>query len=325
MSTDSHVLSGGSSRANPVRIVACVCTKDRPEIFRRCLDSLRGQIVPKSLLELHLIVVDNSLEAGERASVARHRMDAEPIIYVHEPKPGIPNARNAALNAALPLSPDWIAFIDDDEIAPAEWIARLYALAVHFKADVAAGKVVHFLTAAEAQLASENWEPPIRFGEARVEPTCATSNVIFRGSLVNGISGLRFDESMRHGGSDTEFFMRARQRGARIVCVADAHVFEVYPAERTTMKYECMRAFRVGTTTNYRYRKNYGRVRGVLFLMERIVAKLTAAFASALVGIFVYPFARTQGRRRLRRGFRNAATAFGFLGPVLGIKPGQYW
>jgi glycosyltransferase involved in cell wall biosynthesis len=276
-----------------------------------------------------LIVVDNSANAGERDAVALQQRSQQggrlPVIYVHEPVPGIPNARNAGLNAVSVLSPDWIAFIDDDEIAPPDWIARLHATALHYDADVVSGKVIQFSTSDEAQSGAENWTVPPSFGKARRRLTCPTSNVIFRASILSGEPVLRFDESMQHGGSDVEFFMRAGQRGARIFHVKDATVFEEYPAERKTVGYECKRAFRVGTTTNYRYMKNYGNLPGAALLVGRVITKTATAVGSAAVGFVAYPFARSLAERNLGRGVRSAATALGFVGPLFGFKPGRYW
>jgi glycosyltransferase involved in cell wall biosynthesis len=317
---------GGQPNGRTDRVVVCVCTKDRPKMFQRCLESLLRQRIPDNALDFHLVVVDNSLDGSERAFVAtQNQAGSPPISYVHQPAPGIPVARNSALNALGSVAPDWVAFIDDDEIAPRDWIVRLHAAAEHCKADVASGAVIQFETAAEAQSSAESWQPPSSFGDVDKRLTCATSNVIFRGSLVAGPSGLRFDESMRHGGSDTEFFMRARQKGAKIFAIKDALVFEEYPKERQTLGYECMRSFRVGATTNYRYRKNYGRILGVVFLTERIAAKAFTGLTSAMIGLFAYPFAPALGQRRLRRGVRQAAIAFGCIGPMVGINPSRYW
>ncbi|RUP08447.1 MAG: glycosyltransferase family 2 protein [Hyphomicrobium sp.] len=308
------------------RVVVCVCTKDRPEMFRRCVDSLLRQRIPDGSLDLHLLVVDNSAHAGERETVRQRENSFLPITYVHEPRAGIPVARNAALNAVGLIKPDWVAFIDDDEIAPRDWIVRLHQLALNSGADVAACGVVQFQTASEAEQGAARWRPPSSFGKVRPRLSCATCNVIFRAVLVTGHSGLRFDETMQHGGSDVEFFMRAGQAGARIVHIkSDAVVFEEYPAERKTLGYECRRAFRVGTTTNYRYRKNYGNIPGALLLAGRVITKTITAVASTSIGLLAYPFAKATGERNLNRGVRSAVTAFGFIGPMLGIKPSGYW
>lgn len=197
------------------RVVVCMCTKDRPKMFRRCLDFLLNQRISGGALDLHLLIVDNSRDGGERSSLRASQTAPFPISYIHEPRPGIPVARNAALNALESLAADWVVFIDDDEIAPADWIVRLHQVVMHYDVDVAACGVVQCQTASETQLGAQAWEPPKEFGRARRRQTCPTCNVIFRASLVTGSSGLRFDELMQHGGSDVEFFMRARQQGPR--------------------------------------------------------------------------------------------------------------
>jgi len=321
LSDENHLQAATSADL----VVVCVCTKDRGAMFQRCLDALLHQNVPDGSFKLRLLIVDNSADGGERQSVAAKQGGPIPLVYIHETAAGIPNARNAALDAAVHRAADWIVFIDDDEIAPQDWIARLHALALHHEADVVSGAVAQFPTAREAQFGAEHWSPPSSFGEARRRRTCPTSNVIFRASLVSGASGLRFDEAMRFGGSDVEFFMRAGQRGARIVHVKDATVFEEYPAERKTLAYACNRAFRVGTTTNYRYCKNYGVLPGGALLATRVIAKTGTALGSTLAGAIAYPFARNLAKRQLYRGARSAATAFGFVGPLFGITPGRYW
>ena len=313
------------SNSEADRVVVCLCTKDRPKMFRRCLDSLLSQRISDGALNFHLLIVDNSADGGERNALRSYQNSPVPIRYVHEPRPGIPVARNAALNALQSLAPDWVVFIDDDEIAPADWIVRLHQVVVHYDADVAACGVVQLQTANETQSGAQAWQPPKEFGHARRRQTCPTCNVIFRASLVTGPSGLRFDESMQFGGSDVEFFMRARQQGAEIFHIKDAFLFEEYPSERTTFVYGCKRAFRVGTSTNYRYIKNYGGLRGTVLLTWRALCKTFTALGSMSAGIVVYPFDKAFGKRNLNRGLRSAVTAFGFIGPLLGIRPNSYW
>ena len=101
--------------------------------------SLLAQRVPEGSLSLSFVVVDNSSDAGERETVAYRQNGNMPVLYVHEPRAGIPAARNAALEAAKTLTPDSIVFIDNDEIAPPDWIARLHPCAVHYGADVTSG------------------------------------------------------------------------------------------------------------------------------------------------------------------------------------------
>lgn len=71
-------------------------------------------------------VVDNDAEG--RAGVAVGEALAAgypwPLHHVVAPERGISHARNRALEAALPGC-DYLAFIDDDETAPRDWLREL--------------------------------------------------------------------------------------------------------------------------------------------------------------------------------------------------------
>jgi len=90
-----------------------------------------------------LVVVDNDARPSAQALVARlvARLAAKakvPVRYLHEPRAGVANARNAATAATrAPL----IAFLDDDEEAPACWLAELLAVQAAHDADVVFGPV----------------------------------------------------------------------------------------------------------------------------------------------------------------------------------------
>ncbi|WP_312162192.1 glycosyltransferase family 2 protein [Phenylobacterium sp.] len=89
--------------------------------------------------ELELVVVDNDQSPSAKAAVEALAAQAPfPVIYVHEPEPGVANARNAALEQARG---DFIAFLDDDEEAPEGWLRALLDAQQRFKADVVFGPV----------------------------------------------------------------------------------------------------------------------------------------------------------------------------------------
>jgi glycosyltransferase involved in cell wall biosynthesis len=61
-----------------------------------------------------------------RATVASFLSYAPfPVFYVHEPRRGIAQARNAAMAKALEIGADWLAMIDDDEVADPDCHERL--------------------------------------------------------------------------------------------------------------------------------------------------------------------------------------------------------
>lgn len=98
-----------------------VCTRNRTDDLRQCLDSLKRLDYPS----LELLVVDNAPDNDATAQLVRtHYPEAR---YVHEPTPGLSHARNRGIAEA---TADLIAFTDDDVVVDRDWamaIARLFA------------------------------------------------------------------------------------------------------------------------------------------------------------------------------------------------------
>jgi GT2 family glycosyltransferase len=88
-----------------------VCTRDRPEDLRRCLDS----ICASAGRETQVLVVDNapSDEAASRVAAGY------PVSYIREEQPGLNWARARAVREARG---DVILFTDDDVVVDPGWI-----------------------------------------------------------------------------------------------------------------------------------------------------------------------------------------------------------
>jgi GT2 family glycosyltransferase len=107
-----EVARGGTANG----LAAVICTRSRPALLRRALQSLTAQSCPPS----ELLVVDNA-GPGERSAaavVAAFRG----VRYVREVRAGLDVARNTALaRTRAPV----IAFLDDDAVADRAWAGRL--------------------------------------------------------------------------------------------------------------------------------------------------------------------------------------------------------
>lgn len=95
-----------------------VPTFDRPDDLRECLFSLMSQ---QSLREREIIVVDNDPESGKTLHVVSEFPEVK---LVSEWRQGVSYARNAAIAAS---SGDICVFVDDDTVAPPDWLEKLIA------------------------------------------------------------------------------------------------------------------------------------------------------------------------------------------------------
>jgi GT2 family glycosyltransferase len=112
---------------SPVRLTAAICTRNRPDLLARALESLAGQRMPPA----EILVVDNAPDGDATRSLVASRYPS--VRYLVEPVPGLDFARNRALGSA---SHEILAFLDDDAVAAPEW-AETFRLVFESDAKVA--------------------------------------------------------------------------------------------------------------------------------------------------------------------------------------------
>ena len=165
---------------------------------------------------------------------------------MHCPAGNISIARNACLDAS---TADFLAFIDDDETATADWLCELVATAEASDADVVLGPVrALYDGAAPAWMRRGDFHstrPVWVNGEIRTGYTC---NALLRMQAA-ALRGRRFNLALgRSGGEDTEFFAHVHRSGGRIAFSPEAVVEEPVPAARARLAWLARRRFRSGQT-----------------------------------------------------------------------------
>ena len=225
------------------RIDVAVCTHRR-ETLSATLRSLDGLSLPHGM-ELRIIVADNDAEPTAHARFSAWAAEtAHKATYVHAPAHNISIARNACLGAA---ASDWLAFIDDDEVASPGWITALLERARATGAAAVLGPV-HAVYGPDAPAwmrrgGFHSTRPVIVRGTIR---TGYTGNLFLRCDAP-ALQGLRFDPALgRSGGEDTAFLGALHRAGGNIAYAPRAGVSEVVPPERATFGWLARQRFRFG-------------------------------------------------------------------------------
>jgi glycosyltransferase involved in cell wall biosynthesis/GT2 family glycosyltransferase len=197
-------------------VAVIIATRGRPETVTA---TLRRLIETQTLKPTTVIVscVDPE-DAGDAAIL--------PGVRLIVGRPGSSAQRNAAL-AALPQETEIVAFLDDDFVADARWLAaaaqvfrdnpHVAGFTGHVLVDGIKGPGLSFAEAVQIVETSE-----IQAGWTTIEPYSPYGcNMAFRFSMV---ADLRFDERLVLYGwlEDRDFAARVAKRGGRLVKCASA-------------------------------------------------------------------------------------------------------
>lgn len=228
-----------------VLVAICIATYRRPEGLDRLLAGIAAQEYSAPAPRVRVVVVDN--DAGGEAAAAvveRWRARLPDLVLDREPRQGISYARNRCLDAAG--EPDFVAFIDDDEVPAVDWLDQLLRVQRAHDADVVRGPVIpRFANRPEPWILDGGFFDRPRHPTGTEMDVAYTHNTLLRWAPYG--RDLRFSHRYaRSGGSDTHFFTRARRMGARIVWADEAVVEEWNPPERQRLGWLVRRHYRIG-------------------------------------------------------------------------------
>ena len=293
-----------------------IASRGRPELART-LQSLDALVRPEGV-SVAVIVADDSPDGAAARVAAEAPLAQWPLRVVPVAAGNISIARNACLEAA---EGEWLAFIDDDEWAEPDWLARLLAAAQEFGADAVFGPVFprypdgtpDWFVRADPLYA--DWTA--KGGRGARVTTGRCGNTLFRMSVVHTID-LRFDPAFgRTGAEDTEFFRAFGAAGGRMVLTHDARVHEDAPPARATVDYVRRRSAWVGQAVARHTGVERGRAPGTGFYLDALArCSLFGTAAAAL-----RPFDRARSLRLARRGWIHR----GKLREPLGLPLPQLW
>jgi glycosyltransferase involved in cell wall biosynthesis len=237
--SQAHLLVKPDARAreHAPLISIVVPTFNRAEWLPEALESLTRQRTD-GRFTYEVIVVDNASSDATR-EVVEGFASAVPVRYVYQEKPGDAPTRNQGVAAA---AGEWVAFFDDDELAKEDWLLELYSAALQARAFIVGGAVHLHLTEEQSRRlggicrgALRELKPyrDLQAYSGKLMPGCG--NAIVAREVFDRIG--TFDTTLVNGGSDTDFFLRARRGGYMPWYTPKAVILHRVPPSRLSVEY----------------------------------------------------------------------------------------
>jgi len=237
-----------------MRITVAICTRNRSRLLRQALEQM-ALAVPPPGVEHEVIVVNNNC-SDDTDGVISSCADRLPIRRVFEARPGLSNARNAAVREARG---DYVLWTDDDVLVDPRWIAAYVEAFARWPQGVVFGGPISPCFAAPPPLWLERAWPrvasvyatrdlgpdPIRFDGKKLVPYGANFAVrLVEQRLVSYDPELGLRPGSLLGGEETAMVRELLARGHQGWWIPGASVRHVIPAERMTTRY--LRSFFIG-------------------------------------------------------------------------------
>jgi succinoglycan biosynthesis protein ExoM len=243
-----------------------------------------------------------------------------PVRYEVEPRKNISRTRNHTVRLA---TGDWLAFVDDDERVPPNWLANMLDTAARFEAGGVLGPVIS-LPPPDAP----EWIRRGRFYAVHHAVTGApvrrermwVGNALLRGDLVRAEAG-PFDEAWGlTGGEDSDMLARLAQRGMKFVWCEEAAVSEPVEPARMRPRWILLRSMRGGQ--NYARLWRLGRFRDVS--AGSVVVFMLRAAAQGLIALVLALLLLPAGRHRSMYWMAKAAANGGKLSTLTSWRYEEY-
>ena len=295
-------------------VAVCIPTYRRPEQLAALLASL----VEHARDEAHVIVVDND-PAGSAERIVRPYMDFLPgLIFEVETEPGISAARNRLVSLARSLDVEYVAFLDDDQIATPNWLSNLVATAKAHCADAVAGPIVPVYPDVVPRwiVTGGFFERPRYTTGTRIRAT-GVGNVMLKLDALAELEGPFERRFGLTGGEDAHALEQLRRRGIDVIWCDEAVVHEAVAPARAKVSWLLRRALRSGATYS-----------ASLTLLDprpsQRSARALRCGARLFQGIAMLPLSLPRGRAAAFGALVCCSTALGGLAGLAGFRYEEY-
>ena len=297
-----------------VDVSIVIATYNRPVQLAQTLTSCLSQSNRLGLI-IEIVIIDNHpSKNGQAIAQQMDRQSPFPIRYVSDPVRNMSALRNRGF---LEAKGNWVAIIDDDEIADPDWLDELIGAALAKDADIVVGPRLASFGGSRPPAYDPKGRDFVRDLGLRDQATIdlthpdgkpryglGTGNSAFNMTrcFPNGDSPMRL-EFGNAGGEDAELFIRLHRSGRKIIWAAKAFVTETVAVNRTRVAYRLIRARREAQHYVAIYldvTPNPMRVRAIL--LSKGIIQVILGFMIAFVTFEFGSETRIRGRLMMAQG-----------------------
>lgn len=208
-----------------------VCTRNRKNLLRKCLNSISESDYPKSNFEV--VVVDN----GSTDGTTDLENEFSDFTWLNENTVGLSTARNTGSRAA---KGSIVAFTDDDCVVDSGWLKNLVSSLGEDPSVIGVGGSCYPADPEiiKKKLSNKKMSGPgiVDFGrERKFVNELVGGNFAFR---CQAFSVAKFDKrlgrrgALSFGGEDSDFCFQLTAKGYRLLYTPSAWVYHMVPASR---------------------------------------------------------------------------------------------
>jgi glycosyltransferase involved in cell wall biosynthesis len=230
-----------------VKTSVVVCTYNRSQLLRLCLESLTKQRLGKNLYEV--IIVDNNSTDDTRAVCEQFCRQYNNIRYCFEQKIGLSYARNRGFAEA---DGEYIAYLDDDAKVPEQWLSVAVEIIDKQSADVFGGPYFPIYDSPKPVWFKDSYGTAEMAKQACIlssDASLSGGNLFIRRRFLKNLGG--FDVSLGMKGSrtaygeETDLIRRIRNQIPAAVIYYEPRLFiqHFVRANKMTLRWALRRAF----------------------------------------------------------------------------------
>lgn len=271
-----------------------ICTYNRAILLGRCLDSIMEQQFAPNLSEV--IVVDNNSTDNTKEMVSQYQTKITNLRYVFEENQGLSYARNRGCAEAKAA---YLVYLDDDAIAPPEYLSNVARVIKKYTPDIMGGPVYPYYTSPKPRWFKDEYETKKYEPQSGFSKTCGISggNYIIKKSVLE-----------RLGMFDVNLGMK----GNKIGLGEERQVLEIYRAttpeaeQKVYYALECYVSHHIASdkmTIRYIMKRNYRSGRDVVQVKNRG----PEFFATAIIAMTCEIFNEIRTHRLIRADYLKIA------------------